>query len=410
MKLVDLTEFYSQRGGGVRSHLSVKGHVSCQRGHSHWVIAPGPEMTQENAIELGPTAVGRSSILHVGGPSLPYDPTYHLLWRVGRVRSLVRRIRPDVLEIHSPYVAAAAGLSLERGRDFGIRTFVWHADFIDTYLRGGLERGLGRLLQPLGVASASGKVVDGVVEPLWAWVRTIAGGCDATFAASRFQTEKLVAHGVPRVEHIGFGVETDVFTPERRDLALRAALLAGKPGPLVLAIGRFAVEKRWDVVLDAYARLAARRPGARLVLLGDGPERAAMEARTRGRDDVTFAGFEKDRVKLASMLASGDVLLHGCPFETFGLGVAEAIAAGLPAVLPDQGGAAEQAHGPSVVLYPSGDAEALAHAADALLARPPDALREDARVTATAVPSVEAHFRALFDRYEALLAERGHRC
>lgn len=368
-------------------------------------------MTTENAIELGPAAVGRSSILHVGGPSLPYDPTYHLLWRVGRVRKLVRRIRPDVLEIHSPYVAAAAGLSLRRDRgDFGIRTFVWHADFIDTYLRGGLERGLTTALGVLGLGAQASRAADGVVEPLWAWVRTIAAGCDATFAASRFQTEKLLAHGVPRVEHIGFGVETDVFRPERRDEGVRRELLAGKAGPLVLAIGRFAVEKRWDVVLDAYERLAARRPGARLVLLGDGPERGAMAARMAGRDDVTFAGFEKDRARLATFLASGDVLLHGCPFETFGLGVAEAIAAGLPAVLPDQGGAAEQAHGPSVVLYPSGDPEALALAADALLARPADGLREDARVTAAGVPSVESHFRALFARYEALLAERGVHC
>ncbi len=372
------------------------------------MIAPGPEITHESALETTPTGAF-STILHVGGPPLPYDPTYHLLWRLARVRRLVRAIRPDVLELHSPYLAAAAGLSVARpraGREareraFGIRTFVWHADFIDTYLRGGLERSVARMLGPL---PGAGRLVDGTVEPLWAWVRTIARGCDATFAASRFQVDKLVAHGVERVEYLPFGVEKEVFAPKRRDEALRLELLAGRDGPLVVAIGRFAAEKRWDVVLEGYERLAARRRGATLVLLGDGPERARMEARLTGRDDVRFLGFERDRVRLARLLASSDLLIHGCPFETFGLGLAEAIAAGVPAVVPDQGGAAERAVGPSVVLYPSGDAEALALAADALLARPKEHLHDDALVTATRIPSEVAHFHALFDRYAELLS------
>ena len=52
---------------------------------------------------------------------------------------------------------------------------------------------------------------------------------------------------------------------------------------------------------------------------------------------VRFTGFEKRREALASALASADVLVHGCPFETFGLGVAEAVACGLPVVAPDEG-------------------------------------------------------------------------
>ena len=42
MKVLDVTEFYSQRGGGGRSHLTLKGHILCQRGHDHVVVAPGP--------------------------------------------------------------------------------------------------------------------------------------------------------------------------------------------------------------------------------------------------------------------------------------------------------------------------------------------------------------------------------
>jgi alpha-1,6-mannosyltransferase len=390
MKVIDVTEFYSIRGGGVRSHLTEKGHVSCQLGHEHWVVAPGPKNRLIRAAHAESTE-GRSYILHVGGPALPYDPTYHLFWRGDAVHRLVREQRPDVLEIHSPYLAAASALTVPRSR-FGVRTFVWHADFIDTYLRGSLERRL------------SARSADRIVEPLWAWVRTIARGCDATFAASRWQADKLRSHGVERVIHLPFGVDKQAFTPERRSDAVRRELLGKRQGPLLLAIGRFAVEKRWDVVLGAFEAL--RAPGAVLAIFGDGPEAAAMKARMAGRDDVIFFGFERDRGRLAGILASGDALIHGCPFETFGLGIAEAVSAGLPIVVPREGGAYEQAREGASETYETGDARGCAAAVERLLARPSSELRARALAAAAEVPSAESHFRALFDHYQSLLNER----
>ncbi|WP_394839539.1 glycosyltransferase [Pendulispora rubella] len=400
MKVVDVTEFYSIRGGGVRSHLSEKGHISCQLGHDHWVVAPG-EKTTLQVVEKDENATGQSRLQYVGGPALPYDPTYHLLWRVDAVHRLVRQERPDVLEIHSPYVAAGSSLSLPR-KYFGIRTFVWHADFIDTYLRGALTRRL------------SPSTVDVVVEPLWAWVRTIANGCDATFAASRWQAEKLTAHGVRGVTYLPFGVDKGRFTPGARNEAVKAEILgprAGAGGPLLVAIGRFAVEKRWDVVLDAFTALREERrrkglPAATLAVFGDGPERAAMQAQVAGHDDVLFFGFVKDRNRLASVLASADLLIHGCPYETFGLGIAEAVSCGLPIVVPDEGGAAEQALPGASEIYPTGDATACMQATQRLLGRDRTEVLAYARRAADLVPSVEDHFKHLFSMYEDLSKRR----
>ncbi|MCY1011312.1 glycosyltransferase [Nannocystis pusilla] len=386
MKLVDVTEFYSQRGGGVRTHLTEKAAAAARRGHEHLVFAPGPRHAADPGVH------------YIPGPSLPYDPTYHLLWRIGAARRLLRAERPDVLEIHSPYVAAIAALGLRPG-EFGARTFVWHSDFIDTYLRGGLERRLALLFR-----GRAPRAADRLVEPLWAHVRRIADACAMTVVGSRWQKYKLEQHGVARVEHIPFGIEPGRFAPERRSEARRQELLAGRTGPLVLAIGRFAVEKRWDVVVDAYARLAERRPGAVLAVFGDGPERHVFKDRLGDRDDVRVLGFERDRDLLAVTLASGDLLLHGCPFETFGLGVAEAIASGLPVVVPDAGGAAEQAPPESAVQYPAGDVAACVAAAEALLAVDPAELRARAAIAARRVPSVVDHFDALFGRYRELLA------
>lgn len=107
-------------------------------------------------------------------------------------------------------------------------------------------------------------------------------------------------------------------------------------------------------------------------------------------------------MKLATALASADLLIHGCPFETFGLGVAEALACGVPAVLPDEGGAAEQASRGSTMLYRAGDAEACAVAIETMIARDAFELRQMAAQSAVRVQSVEDHFAHMLEAYEEL--------
>jgi alpha-1,6-mannosyltransferase len=380
-------------------------------------------------------------VVRIAGPSLPYDPTYHLLWRVDKVRRIVRRERPDVLEIHSPYVAAASALSVPRA-DFGIRTFVWHSDFIDTYLR--------ELLRKVPLAGGTHTAAT-LVRPLWAWVRRIATACDATLVAAEWQVEKLRAHGVPRVHHVPFGVDRATFCPEARTETRRAEILAAlgparasaAPGALLLvAVGRFAVEKRWDVLLDGYARIRERvitqdtgdsrgenatrgedgrgrghmrERGIALAIFGDGPEREAIQARIHAWPEVRLFGFEKDRKRLAGALACADLFVHACPFETFGLSVAEALACGTPAVVPDQGGAPElvtaatATAAPCGATYTAGDPDAFARAALAVLARIDDAgesraIRAAARSAALRLPTPEEYFRRVFALYKDLLA------
>src|SRR5262249_7873155 len=157
------------------------------------------------------------------------------------------------------------------------------------------------------------------------------------------------------------------------------------------------IEKRWDIVIDAFLRVRARGRDAILVLFGDGPERDRMRERAQTSEggafakDVVFAGFSKDRAGLARNLASADLLVHACPFETFGLSIAEAMSCGLPAVVPDDGGAAEMHDPESGERYASGDMVACADAVEQLLDRVAperDKLREAAVKAAARLPSV----------------------
>ena len=368
------------------------------------MVAPGPRDSVETGPNRSLSAIGAAPrVIRIAGPPLPYDPTYHLLWRLDKLRRIAIRESPDVLEIDSPYAAAAGCLSLSR-KYFGVRTFMWHADFIDTYVRVKLERDAGVSTQLATIA----------LEPLWSMVRGIAARCDATFVASKWTEEKLSSHGVARVTRIPFGIERSAFSPRARSEDTRRALLgsqASAPGvALLIGVGRFAVEKRWDVVLDAFESLRREAPVV-LALFGDGPERPAIEARARSLGgDLRLPGFERDRGKLAAALASADVLVHGCPYETFGFAVAEAMSSGLPQVLPDEGGAIELADASCSERYPSGDAAACEQAIRRMLARihaDEPSVRAGAVRAASRIPSVREQFEATYEAYARLLRDRG---
>jgi alpha-1,6-mannosyltransferase len=359
----------------------------CQLGHEHAVIAPGP--CDDNTLldaSTGP-GIGSARVLRVAGPSLPYDRSYHLLWRFDKIRSLVHAEHPDVLEAHSPYLAAAAAMACGKGAA-RVRTAFWHADHLGTYLRPTLARLVGA------------RAAEATVGPLWAGVRALLAPFDATFVGGVAQARRLRDAGVGQVIHVPFGVDARTFRPGARSDERRNELARGAQCAVLLGVGRFAVEKRWDVVLEAFARVRTRRELV-LHLFGDGPERARLER--AAPPGVYFAGFDKDRRRLANALASADALVHGCPYETFGLAVAEAVACGVPVVVPDEGGAAESADPSCSETYRSLDAESCAAAIERMLDRRGSDLEARAHEAASRVPTIEQHFAQVLAVYDELL-------
>ncbi len=325
------------------------------------------------------------------GRPLPYDGTYHLLAELHKIRLRVRSERAEVLEAHSPYLGAAAVVACGPGAA-PLRTCFWHSDHIGTYVVPALAKHVG--------SRAAGRVAGA----LWSGVRMLLAPFDATFVAGASQARSLKRAGVQNVVYAPFGVDVGTFHPRQRNEARRRELLDGADGPLLAAVGRLAVEKRWDVVLQAFGSIRARLPGAVLVVLGDGPERARLEREApRG---VRFLGFEPNRARLASARARPDMPGHGCPYEPFGLDGAEAVACGVPGGGPDAGGAASSAEPATSALYPSLDARGCAAAIERLLARAGETARIEALAAAARVPTAEGHVRAVLSVYEDLLRTR----
>lgn len=147
--------------------------------------------------------------------------------------------------------------------------------------------------------------------------------------------------------------------------------------PLVVYVGRLEAYKRIDLVLEAIAQLAVRRPDIRLALLGRGGERSRLERRAAAlgiRDRVEFAGFVSDAERDA-WLARSRVCVCASYKEGFGLTVIEANAVGTPNVASDAPGLRDTVrHGETGFLVAEPDPAQFAERIDALLGD--DALAE----------------------------------
>jgi glycosyltransferase involved in cell wall biosynthesis len=252
---------------------------------------------------------------------------------MGQIRSAIRDFRPDVVEAHLTWsrllalpAAALEGVPRRIGFEQG-----------DVYLSSWKFRAANFLLQ-----SFAQRVVC-CSEALAAWAKRTHG-----LSPSRV----MVLHNC---------VDPALFRP-KWDLEVPSPWPVGV-GTVFCAVGTlgYGVNKRVDVAIRAVAE--ARRCGADvgLVVCGDGDQRLDLErlAHEAGvADTVRFLGMRSD---VPDVMASCDAFCHAAPFEPFGIVCVEAMAVGLPVVVPDSGGIREAVEeGETGLLYEPLNHEALA--------------------------------------------------
>ena len=160
----------------------------------------------------------------------------------------------------------------------------------------------------------------------------------------------------PRIDVVRPGVAEPRLAPEAR-----RALGLEEDAFVVGGIGRLHDQKGWDVLCSAARQIRAGVQGARLVVIGDGPERERLAAQA-ARADVTFAGHRKEA---SSLLGAFDVLVVPSRYEALGLVAVEAMYAGVPVIASDVGGLPE-AIGDAGVLVSAERPDLLAEAVIAL--------------------------------------------
>lgn len=174
-------------------------------------------------------------------------------------------------------------------------------------------------------------------KPIVAYLRKFHNRAGCTLVPTTAMRDELALHGYRNLRVVARGVDTHLFDPVRRSGDLRKTWGASSAAPVVLYVGRLAPEKNLPVLMRAFDEIKRVQPQAVFVLVGDGPERAALQA---ARPDFIFAGSRHD-TDLAAHYASGDVFLFASTTETFGNVTLEAMASGLAVVAYDYAAAAE---------------------------------------------------------------------
>lgn len=303
--------FLPTLNGVTTSVLAVLEHLE-RRGHRAVVIAPsspGERGTRSAGDRYGLERHGPFDVHRV--PAVAYRQ-----FPVGLPHPVLDTILAasgaDVLHAASPFLLG--GRAISAATRLGIPSVAVFQTDVAGFARGN------------GLAAAAP-----LVRKVLSRIHT---GATLTLAPSTATVAMLERDGVPRVARWGRGVDGVLFHPGRRtSAAVRAARRRIAPaGETVVGyVGRLAPEKE----VERLAELGGV-PGLRVVVVGGGPSRAALERRLRHLD-VVFTGPLRGAA-LADAYAMLDVFVHTGPAETFGQTLQEAHATGLPVVAPARGG------------------------------------------------------------------------
>jgi len=167
------------------------------------------------------------------------------------------------------------------------------------------------------------------------WLRRFHNRTGGTLVPAMEIAELLRSEAFERVSVLPHGVDCSLFQPRKRCASLRQQWGVSDGQRVLLYVGRIAAEKNIPLAIDAYQQARQAHPDVRLVMVGDGPLRPALE---KAHPDIIFAGVQTGET-LAHYFASADVFVFPSLTETFGLVTLEAMASGLPVIAFDMAAA-----------------------------------------------------------------------
>ncbi|HET8990166.1 MAG TPA: glycosyltransferase family 4 protein [Acidimicrobiales bacterium] len=363
MRVAILSPYALSVPGGVQEQVLGLSRVLGARGHEVLVVAPDAGDTSAHDTPATLVRLGRRLALPANGSRAPL--TLSPRAARGAERALAA-FGPDVVHLHEPGAPVLAWAALLAHRRPTVATF----------------------------HRAGGGPAVSLTRPL---LRRLARGVDEAVAVSEAARRLAEATYALRCEVLFNGIEMERYVAVARERAAEVTLLF---------LGRLEARKGADTAIRAVREHnATDAPPWRLVVAGDGPERARLEALAAHDARITFVGRVSDGAKRSWLRRCHALLAPATGGESFGLVLLEALASETVVVASDIEGYRE-AVGPHATLAPPGDPRAWARAIETALAHESPigvaAAREHARRW-----SMAALADAYLERYERLVAAGG---
>jgi len=309
MRILMISDVYFPRVNGVATSIETFRRDLTDLGHE--VILIAPDYGAPGPLETG--------VVRIPGRRVPRDPEDRLM-RPRAVRRALADLEhrpPDVIHVHTPFLAHHAGV--RSARALGVPVVITYHTYFEHYFQHYVpllpHRMLAAVARRLTVSQCA--------------------SADLVIAPSSAMRDALRAYGAGgRIEILPTGLGAGCYEPgDGARFRAAHAIPAGRP--VVLHVGRAAHEKNIDFLLRMFRQLKHSIPAALLVIAGEGPALPHLKelARQLGiHHDVHFVGYLERGRALPDCYAAGDVFAFSSRTETQGLVLLEAMAQGTPVV------------------------------------------------------------------------------
>ena len=297
MRIAIVTETFPPDINGVAMTLNRIANGLEKRGHSLQIIRPQPE--DSSVVNFGTF----EEVQVMGFPIPGYPSLRFGLPSPRKLAQLWKENRPDAIYIATEGPLGLSALDVAEKMNIPV-TSGFHTNF-HQYMK--------HYKVPLLRNAMAGYLK-------WFHNRT-----QTTFAPSMDMLRRLDLLGFENLQLLGRGVDTQLFSPEKRCQKLRSEWGAEANDPVILYVGRIAAEKNLTLFAKSTNQLKEKYPNLKCVIVGDGPEKESLK---KDLPYAHFAGTQQGE-DLARHYASADFFLFPSTSETFGNVVTEALASGL---------------------------------------------------------------------------------
>ncbi|MGL4501605.1 MAG: glycosyltransferase family 4 protein [Planktothrix sp.] len=371
MRIALFTETFLPKIDGIVTRLCHTVEQLQRLGDQVLVISPAGGLTDYKGAR----------IYGVEGVPLPLYPELKLGIPHPGIGVELEKFRPDLIHVANPAILGLGGLYY--AKKLNIPLVASYHTHLPQYLH---HYGLGML-----------------EEVLWSMLRAAHNQAQLNLCTSTVMVQELDNHGIERLDLWQRGVDTEMFQPSLATVEMRDRLSQGHPDcNLLLYVGRLGAEKEIEQIKPVLETL----PNARLALVGDGPNRQALEAHFQGTP-THFVGYLRGK-DLAAAYASADAFIFPSRTETLGLVLLEAMAAGTPVVAARSGGIPDiVTDGVNGYLFDPDQENGAITATQRLFANPQEreTLRQNARLEAerwgwaAATQQLRSYYQEILSRY-----------